>query len=107
MSKNETPQFTIITDAKPVRKHNITGRTALYPFAEMEIGEMLLVPGKTSKNFGGTVRMAEQRTGFAFSIYTGPVSDAQGNEVVPAGSVGVLRLASKPVRKPKEHKKAA
>lgn len=104
--------FTIFqgfTDVPPARHGAGFGpRESKYPFKEMNVGELLVVPNKTSKAFGGTVRAAEKATGYAFVIRSGPISanitDENGNtveqEVVPAGSLGVIRVANKPPRKP-------
>lgn len=78
-------------------------RESKYPFKDMAVGDMLVIPDKTSKAFGGTVRAAEKSTGFSFVIRTGPISaniDGAEQVVVPAGSLGVFRVASKPERKP-------
>jgi hypothetical protein len=80
-----------------------TPRESKYPFASMDVGNMVIIPGKTTKSFGPTVRAAEKKTGFFFQSRTGPVvdTDENGDEVVivPEGAVGVLRVASKPERK--------
>ena len=90
------------------RKHtgNFAGRTSKYPFDQLDVGDLLVIPGTTSKKFGGTVRAAEKRTGFAFSIRTGPANDKSGREIIPANAVGITRLAEKPARKPKAEKLA-
>jgi hypothetical protein len=84
----------------PARTHNqLTPRTSKYPFAQMDVGDFIVVPGKTSKNFGATVRAGEVRTGFKFSLRSGPVVDSEGNEVVPAGACGVWRVEGSPKAK--------
>lgn len=86
-------------------------RESKYPFDKLDIDDVLVIPGTTSKNFGPTVRAAEQRLpGFYFTVRTGPVSvkDEAGNdiEVVPAGAVGVWRVPSKAPRKPQKERSA-
>jgi hypothetical protein len=82
-------------------------RESKYPFDKLDVDDVLVIPGTTSKNFGPTVRAAEQRLpGFYFTVRTGPVivKDDAGNdiEVVPAGAVGVWRVAGKAARKPQK-----
>ncbi len=86
------------------RKHvgNFAGRPSKYPFDQLDVGDLLVIPGTSSKSFGGTVRAAEKKTGFFFSIRTGPANDETGQEVIPAGAVGVQRIATKPARKTAE-----
>ena len=90
-------------------------RGSKYPFDQLDIDDVLVIPGTTSKNFGPTVRAAEQRLeGFYFTVRTGPVSvkvpDENGvevdTEVVPAGAVGVWRVAGKAARKPQKERTA-
>ena len=85
------------------KRGNLVGREAVYPFDQLGIGELMVVEGKTSKNFGGTVRAGEKRTGFAFTLRSGPIkgTNEAGEEVdiVPEGSVGVWRIAAKAPRK--------
>jgi len=87
----------------PAAKHGagFGPRESKYPFKEMAVGDLLVVPDKSSKAFGGTVRAAEKsNSGYFFVIRTGPISDAAGNEVVSKGSLGVWRVAQKAERKP-------
>lgn len=90
-------------------------RESKYPFDKLDVDDVLVIPGTTSKNFGPTVRAAEQRLpGFFFTVRTGPVSvkgqDEAGKEVdievVPAGAVGVWRVPSKAPRKPQKERSA-
>lgn len=85
----------------PAMKHGFASgpRESKYPFDQLEVGDMLVIPGTNSKSFGGTVRAAEQRTGFAFTLRSGPVNDDVGTVIVPAGGVGIWRIAEKPARK--------
>ena len=43
------------------------GRKPKYPFAELQVGESFLVPGKTTDKFGATVTLARKRTGRNFT----------------------------------------
>lgn len=84
-------------------------RESKYPFDKLDIDDVLVIPGTTSKNFGPTVRAAEQRLkGFYFTVRTGPVSvkaeDGSDVEVVPAGAVGVWRVGAKAARKPQKER---
>jgi hypothetical protein len=86
-------------------------RESKYPFNQLEIDDVLVIPGTTSKNFGPTVRAAEQRLpGFYFTVRTGPVmvkgEDGTDIEVVPKGAVGVWRVAGKAPRKPQKARTA-
>lgn len=86
-------------------------RESKYPFDKLEIDDVLIIPDTTSKNFGPTVRAAEQRLpGYFFTVRTGPVTmknDANEDvEVVPAGAVGVWRVAGKLPRKPQKPRSA-
>ena len=82
-------------------------RGSKYPFDQLDVDDVLVIPGTTSKNFGPTVRAAEQRLkGFYFTVRTGPVivknELGEDVEVVPAGAVGVWRVAGKAERKPQK-----
>jgi hypothetical protein len=98
----EKQEFEIFTGvAVPAMKHGFASgpRESKYPFDQLDVGDLLVIPETTSKSFGGTVRAAEQRTGYAFTLRSGPVSDDKGNVIVPAGGVGIWRIAEKPARK--------
>jgi len=90
-------------------------RESKYPFDQLQIDDVLIIPGTTSKNFGPTVRAAEQRLpGYFFTVRTGPVMvKVAGDdgvevdtEVVPAGAVGVWRVPAKAERKPQKARSA-
>jgi hypothetical protein len=86
-------------------------RESKYPFDKLDVDDVLVIPGTTSKNFGPTFRAAEQRLkGFYFTVRTGPVmvkgEDGSDIEVVPAGAVGVWRIAVKAPRKPQKARSA-
>lgn len=85
----------------PQMKHGFASgpRESKYPFDQLEVGDLLVIPDTTSKSFGGTVRAAEKRTGYAFTLRSGEIKDDEGNVIVPAGGVGIWRIASKPARK--------
>ena len=98
----DKPQFEIFTGVPvPAMKHGFASgpRESKYPFDQLDVGDLLVIPGTTSKSFGGTVRAAEKRTGYAFTLRSGPLSDDGGNELVPAGGVGIWRIAEKAARK--------
>ena len=44
------------------------GRKPKYPFAELQVGESFLVPGKTADKIGSTVTLARKRTGRNFTV---------------------------------------
>jgi hypothetical protein len=96
--------FQGFTEVPPARHGAGFGpRESKYPFKDMQVGDMLVIPDKSSKAFGGTVRAAEKSTGFNFVIRTGPISaniNGVDTEVVPKGALGVFRVATKPERKP-------
>jgi hypothetical protein len=96
-------QFEIITGvAIPPQKHGpgFGPREPKYPFAQLAVGDLLVIEGVQSKNLGSTVRNAEDRNaGFYFTMRNGPVVAENGETVVAAGSVGVWRIATKPERK--------
>jgi hypothetical protein len=112
----DAPKFEIFTgvDVPAQKRGGFAERESKYPWAQMDVGDLLVIPGTTSKKFGGTVRAGEKKTGFAFVLRSGPVvgKDEKDQDVtfVPEGGVGVWRVASKPARaprKPKEAKAAA
>jgi hypothetical protein len=94
-------QFEIYSGAQfaPLKRNGLTPRTSKYPFAQMDVGDFIIVPGKNSKNFGATVRAASLRNNMKFSLRTGPVYDTDGNEIAPAGSCVVLRVEGAPKQK--------
>lgn len=83
----------------PMKRGNFEGREPTYPFHELAVGEFMLVEGVEAKSFGSTVRAAEKRNGAFYTVRSGPI-EYQGNVIVPAGSIGVWRIESKPERKP-------
>ena len=105
-------EFQVFENVKlPPAKHGagFGPRESKYPFKDLEVGNLMVIEGKTSKAFGGTVRAAEKSTGFAFVIRSGPITEADiaeggdvNNVIVPKGSLGVFRVAKKAERKAPE-----
>ncbi len=44
------------------------GRTAKYPWAQMQVGDSFFIPGMTMKNFGGTAYTAGKKLGHKYVV---------------------------------------
>jgi hypothetical protein len=47
---------------------NTSGRRAIYPWAEMQIGDSFFVPGKTTRQFAGHFSRAKARYSMNFVV---------------------------------------
>jgi hypothetical protein len=78
----------------PTTKRASGPRGSKYPFADLDVGDFFVV-NRTVKQMGSTVRAHEKATRNKFAIRSGPIAH-EGQEIVPAGSVGIWRVEIKP-----------
>lgn len=67
---------------RPPRTRRVTGTRKLkYPFATMEVGQSVFLPGRTPATALNATRVYSQRTGFKFSVRAWEEDGVQGARV--------------------------